>query len=217
MSVVEYENKLCKTIIKSGQNAGLLCLRKNCQIKNHGNIARYLNLPKEIVDVTEKHKNLFDFERMVNIIEKYSELKNLKEIIEDLTYIFSLYDNIDNKKMKFVVFIYMYNVFDKPLMRQYFDNHFNDFYELADKKLLIFSECSNPKYKIFVSYIKETFVAKRRFFSRKKNLKYNFNKLVIYLTCVNRINNLYYKILDNRYAFGGVGYLEAKEEFYNLC
>ena len=48
---MEYEKSmLCKTILKHGNNKGLFCLRKNCNIKNHNNIAVYLNLPKEIVD-----------------------------------------------------------------------------------------------------------------------------------------------------------------------
>ena len=215
----EYEKELCKTVLKCGPNAGLFCLRTNCRLKNHGNIASYLKLPKEIVNETEKYKKMFDYNKLVSIFEKCSaekDLKDLDNLGNIIDYVFSLPD-IENKKMKFVVFIYIYIIFDTPLMRLYLNTYFKDFYLIANYKIREFSTCSNPKYKIFVSYIKETFVENQLFFCRKKNLKYSFNKLVVYLKCANRLNNLYYKILDKRYAVGGAGYLEAKDEFYSLC
>ena len=219
----EYENNsLCKTVLKCGPNAGLFCLRTNCNLKNHGNIASYLKLPKEIVNATEKYKKMFDYNKLVSIFEKCSVEKDLKDwdnlrnIVDDLNYMFSLSDNLKNN-MKFVAFICMYSVFDTPLMRLYFDTYFKDFYPIANDKIREFSTCSNPKYKIYVSYIKETFVANQRFFCRKKNLKHNFNKFIVYLKCANRFNNLYFQILNKRYAVGGTGYLEARDEFYSLC
>ena len=74
---MEYEKSmLCKTILKRG-NKGLFCLRKNCNIKNHNNIAVYLNLPKEIVDKLENRKSVFDYYKLVDTFEFFSNEQNI--------------------------------------------------------------------------------------------------------------------------------------------
>lgn len=208
---IEYEkNLMCKTLLKTGPNSGLFCMRKNCNIKNHCNIARYLNLPKKIVEIFEKNKKLVDYNRLVNIFEK--EFKDC-----DFEYVVNLLDNSLDNEIRLVIFIYIYMLFDTPFFRLHHGRFFHNFYELANEKLHEFSKCKNSKYKIFISYINEMFVANKRFFSRKKNLQYSLKTFKIYMICANRLNKFFETVVEKRYVVGGTGYLEARDRFYSLC
>lgn len=164
---MEYEKSmLCKTILKRGNNKGLFCLRKNCNIKNHNNIAVYLNLPKEIVDKLEKHKNLFDYYKLVDTLEFFSNEQNIltDKYESNIMCIFNILFETKKNAIKLVLFIYIYKLLDLPLFKSIFVN--TNFYEIANTKLKEFSRCKSLKYKVFIEYINKTFVSDERFFCR---------------------------------------------------
>ena len=66
---------------------------------------------------------------------------------------------------------------------------------------------------VFNTYIKNTFIADRRFVSIKRNKEYVKKIFRLYLTVINIFNKLYLYTLEKRYAPGGSGYLEAFNDF----
>jgi len=163
---MEYEKSmLCKTILKHGNNKGLFCLRKNCNIKNHNNIAVYLNLPKEIVDKLEKRKSVFDYYKLVDTFEFFSNEQNIltDKYESNIMFIFNALFETKKNAIKLVLFVYIYKLLDLPLFKSMFAN--TNFYEIANIKLKEFTRCKSLKYKVFIEYINKTFVSDERFFN----------------------------------------------------
>ena len=111
------KNMLCKTVLKNGPNKGLFCLRKNCSLKHHNNIALFLNLPKEIVIWVEKRKHLFNYNILANTFKYCSNENDLSEEYKNnIIYIFNEFFETTNNTQKLVLFIYIYKILDFALI-----------------------------------------------------------------------------------------------------
>jgi hypothetical protein len=196
------------------------------------NLAKYLNLPINIVDIVENVKHTIEYEFLVRIYEEKTEYNIL---IKNVPYLCDIINNILPHDIikKFILLIFLLRYIDKSFdiilkkgREEKYVEKIKSFKTITNYKIIEIKntyleytiEFKNHSkysvlYNIFYSFINQNLVSDKRFIFVDENNKYRKRIVRNYILNLSRFNSLYQYILEKRYTPGSVGFLEAKQHF----
>jgi hypothetical protein len=201
----------CEYTFIKGYKKGEKCLYENCVMHDEygGNLARYLNLPKEFVNIAKKIK-IYDYFKFVGYLEDSYLIDNKEKLISICSNIVDIYSLYDNKARELLI-IFLYIFLDTPLVRKHLLSDVR-FKNVVNIKLQTFDENPIASYR-FKKYLMDNFVISKRFLSIKKNKEYRTKYFRIYMKVVVTANKWFNNMIEKRYSPGGLGAVEARENF----
>ena len=196
------------------------------------NLAKYLNLPNNIVDIVENVKHTIEYDFLVRM---YEEKPNYNIFLKNIPFLCDEIGNIlsDDIIKKFILLVFLFQYIDKYYdiiiekgLEEKYVERMRNFKTIVNYKIIEIKktyleytvEFKNHVsygvlYNIFYSYFNENLVSDKRFAFVDKNKTYRKRIFRNYILSLSRFNGLYLYILEKRYMPGSVGFFEAKQHF----
>ena len=184
-----------------------------------------MDIPEIIQEFYRQNASDFNFKEIVEIFEFNGVfIEDYENSEEDINFqiarnIMRIMDKIntdhENLNVKCAYKIILFNLLDTGIYNPYV--FFNTNLKcIIDSKIAELVSNNHNGDNALVMYLKNNLIVNRRYVLKKNFHIHIWNRLFVHMQVSGRFLKIYRDVVNKRYTPGGVGYLEAKEQFESI-